>query len=137
MLSTVALMLAGRREAGSAVAPTNATSHWLWGAESLQADRASFRHTLVGYATHHIAAIFWAILYARVYGNRARAQSLPAALTGATAAAAFASVVDYTVTPERLRPGFEHRLSRPALALTFGAFAVGLAAGCLAANRRR
>jgi hypothetical protein len=129
-------MLAGRRQTGSVVAPTNATSHWLWGRESLVADRASFRHTAVGYVTHHLAATFWAILYAWLYGNRPQAQSVPAALTGATAAAAVSCAVDYTVTPERLRPGFEHRLSRPAMTAMYGAFAIGLAAGCLLANRR-
>jgi hypothetical protein len=137
VLSTAALMLAGRHETGSAVAPTNATSHWLWGKESLSADRATLRHTGVGYLTHHLAAIFWATLYAWVYGNRQSAQSIPAALAGATAAAAVSCVVDYTVTPERFRPGFEHRLSKPAMSAMYGAFAIGLAAGCLFANRRR
>jgi hypothetical protein len=137
VLSTAVLMLAGRRETGSFVAPTNATSHWVWGRESLVADRASFRHTAVGYVTHHLAATFWAILYAWLYGNRPKAQSVPAALAGATAAAAVSCAVDYTVTPERLRPGFEHRLSRAAMTAMYGAFALGLAAGCLLANRRR
>jgi hypothetical protein len=136
VLSTAALMLAGRHETGSAVAPTNATSHWLWGKESLAADRATLRHTALGYLTHHLAATFWATLYAWLYGNRPIAQSIPAALAGATAAAAFSCVVDYTVTPERLRPGFEHRLSKPAMSAMYLAFAIGLAAGCLFANRR-
>ena len=137
VLSTVALMLAGRREAGSAVAPTNATSHWLWGRQALAADHASWRHTAVGYLTHHLAAIFWATLYAWLYGNRPGAKSIPGALAGATAASAISCAVDYTVTPERLRPGFEHRLSRPAMAVMYGAFALGLAAGALYANRCR
>jgi hypothetical protein len=137
VLSTVALMVAGRREAGSAVAPTNATSHWLWGSEALAANRVTLRHTALGYLTHHLAAMFWATLYAWLYGNRPSAQSLPAALAGATAASAISCAVDYTVTPQRLRPGFEHRLSRPAMAVMYGAFALGLAAGCLYANRRR
>ena len=34
LLSTLALLALGRRQAGSAVAPLNAVSHWLW------ADRA-------------------------------------------------------------------------------------------------
>lgn len=136
LLSTAALMLAGRHEAGSAVAPTNATSHWLWGRESLAADRASLRHTGVGYVTHHLAATFWATAYAWLRGNRPGAQSVPATLAGALATSVVSCVVDYTVTPERLRPGFEHRLSKPALAVMYGAFAIGLAAGCLLANRR-
>jgi hypothetical protein len=137
LLSTAALMLAGRREAGSAVAPTNATSHWLWGEEALHADRPSLRHTALGFATHHLAATFWAVLYAWLFGNRPRALSIPSALAGATAASALFCAVDYTVTPERLRPGFEHRLSTGAMTVVYGALALGLAAGCLLANRRR
>ena len=137
LLSTAALMLTGRHEAGSAVAPTNATSHWLWGEEALQADRPSLRHTALGFATHHLAASFWAILYAWLFGNRPRARSVPSALVGATAASALFCAVDYTVTPERLRPGFEHRLSTGAMTVVYAALALGLAAGCLLANRQR
>lgn len=137
VLSTAALMLAGRRETGSMVAPTNATSHWLWGEEALAADRPSLRHTALGYLTHHLAATFWATLYAWLFGNRERAQAVSSALAGATAASAIFCAVDYTVTPERLRPGFEHRLSKGAMAVMYGAFAIGMAAGCLLANRGR
>lgn len=137
VLSTAALMHVGRRETGSAFAPTNATSHWLWGAESLRADHPTLRHTAVGYVTHHLAATFWATLHAWWFGNRPDAQSAPAALAGAAVASAISCAVDYTVTPRSLRPGFEHRLSRPALGVMYAAFALGLAAGCLAANRRR
>ena len=38
VLSTCVLAAVGARQAGSAVAPINATSHWLWGDESLHAD---------------------------------------------------------------------------------------------------
>ncbi len=65
VLSVAVLALAGRREAGSAVAPVNAVSHWLWGEDALHENHATVRHTLLGYLTHHLAAIFWAVLYAR------------------------------------------------------------------------
>lgn len=132
VLSIAVLMLAGWRETGSAVAPTNATSHWLWGREALVADRASWRHTAVGYLTHHLAATFWATLYAGWYGRRRNAPSVPVALAGATTAC----IADYTVTPPRLRPGVELRLSTPAMAAMYGALALGFAAGCLLADRR-
>ncbi|KWT94077.1 MULTISPECIES: hypothetical protein [unclassified Variovorax] len=136
VVSTVALALAGRRETGSAVAPTNAISHWLWGGEALAVDRPTLRHTAVGYAIHHLSSTFWAVLYAWLHGNRQDAQTVPKAMAGATVASALACLVDYKATPKRLTPGFEHRLSTGAMALVYGAFAVGLAAGCLAANRR-
>ena len=136
VVSTVALAVAGRRETGSAVAPTNAISHWLWRGEAYAVDRPTLRHTVVGYAIHHLTSTFWAVIYAWLHGNRHEAQTVPKALAGATVAAAVACVVDYKATPKRLTPGFEHRLSTGAMALVYGAFAVGLAAGCLVANRR-
>jgi hypothetical protein len=134
--STLALALAGRRETGSAVAPTNAISHWLWRGEAYAVDGPTLRHTVVGYAIHHLSSTFWAVLYAWLHGNRREAQTVPIAMAGATVAAALACAVDYKATPQRLTPGFEHRLSTGAIALVYGAFAIGLAAGCLAANKR-
>ena len=137
LASTVALMLCGRREAGSAVAPTNSTSHWLWGDQALQVYRPTLRHTALGYATHHASAIFWAVLYAWLHAERRPPQSVPAALASAGAATAVACTIDYTITPRRLTPGFEHHLSKGSMAAVYGLFAVGLAAGCLLAQRGR
>ena len=134
--STAALMLCGRREAGSAVAPTNSTSHWLWGDEALEVYRPTLRHTALGYATHHASAIFWALIYGWLHASRHPAQSAPAALASAGAATALACAVDYTIVPHRLMPGFEHHLSKRSLGVVYGLFAVGLAAGCLLAQRR-
>lgn len=134
--STAALMLCGRREAGSMVAPTNATSHWLWGDQAFDARRSTLKHTALGYATHHASAIFWALIYGWLHASRHPAQSAPAALASAGAATALACAVDYTIIPHRLRPGFEHHLSKRSLAVVYGLFAVGLAAGCLLAQRR-
>jgi hypothetical protein len=134
--STAALMLCGRREAGSMVAPTNATSHWLWGDQAFEVRRPTLRHTALGYATHHASAIFWALIYGWLHASRHPAQSAPAALASAGAATALACAVDYTIVPHRLRPGFEHHLSKRSLGAVYGLFAVGLAAGCLLAQRR-
>ena len=43
---------------------------------------------------------------------------------------------DFRFTPDRLTPGYEHRLSRKALAATYAVFAVGLALGALLTTRR-
>jgi hypothetical protein len=146
VLSTVVLALAGRKEAGSAYAPTNAVSHWLWGAPALHKNQPSWRHTAIGYAIHHGSALMWAMLHARLQSlvrERAREQAREAApgdsaaalpdqpslvpLLGTTAAVtALASLVDLKVAPERLHPGFEHRLSRPALVAVYAAFGLGL-----------
>jgi hypothetical protein len=137
LLSTAVLAVVGRSQAGSAVAPINAVSHWLWGEESLDAQEPSLRHTLTGYMTNHLAAIFWAMLYSRAYGHRNEAKRLPQALAGAAATSAVAYVVDYHLVPKRLTPGYEHRISSGATLATYGALAAGLALGALLLQGQR
>jgi hypothetical protein len=137
IISTVLLAAAGKRQAGSAVAPTNAVSHWLWGDEALRAQAPSWRHTLAGYLTHHAACVFWAALYSRLYGHRDEAKTVPQALAGGIATSAVAYVVDYNMVPKRLTPGFEHRLSPGAMAATYATLAAGFALGALLSGRAR
>lgn len=138
VLSATALAIAGRRETPSATAPINAVSQWLWGRrEALAADEPDGRHTLNGYLIHHLASTFWAVLHAAALRHTGvPARPLPA-LAAAATTSAFAAFVDLKCTPERLTPGFQHRVSSRALAATYGAFAVGLALGCLAMRRGR
>jgi hypothetical protein len=135
VLSTAALGALGALQDGQAAAPLNAVSHWLWGDESLQRDRPSWRHTLVGYLTQHAASVLWASLYARVYGHRPEAKRLPNAIAGGIATSAVAYVVDYTITPKRLTPGYEHRLDGKGMFAVYAALALGFAAGALALRR--
>ena len=136
VLSAAVLALAGRREAGSAAAPINAVSHWYWGDRAFRQQGPDVMHTVVGYATHHSASIFWAALLAW-YLQRHPQRSSPAQLAVASAAtSAIACLVDFRFTPDRLTPGYEHRLSRKALAATYAVFAVGLALGALLTTRR-
>src|SRR5690606_7972128 len=55
LFSAAVLMVTGKRETGSAVAPVNAESHWLWGDESLREDRPTLRHTFTGIVTHQLS----------------------------------------------------------------------------------
>jgi hypothetical protein len=137
VLSAAALAAFGRRQAGSAFAPVNAVSHWLWGDAALREDRPTLRHTLVGAVVHEAASIFWAVLHARAWGERPRAKEPVPALLGAAAATGIACFVDYQLTPKRLTPGFEHRIDRPAMAGVYACFALGLALGSIAAGRMR
>lgn len=130
LLSTAVLMATGKRENRSAVAPVNAESHWLWGEESLREDSPTLRHTLAGIVTHHLSTVFWATLYALVRGER-KTVDVPQALLGGIATSAAAAVIDYTLVPRRLSPGFEHRLSTGAMVGVFAAIAGGIALGAL------
>jgi len=135
--SALTLLIAGRVEPQRPAAPVNAISHWLWGDGALHKDKPTVRHTLTGYLIHHAASIFWALLHAQAWNRRHKAvRPLPAMATAA-ATAGVACFVDFQLTPHRLTPGYEYRLSRPALAGVYASFALGLAVGTLLAGRRR
>ena len=68
-------------------------------------------------------------------GTRLGSKNKALTLAASTAASAVACFTDYQLTPKRLRPGYEERLSRPSLALVYGAFGLGLAAGALLIRR--
>ena len=136
ILSAAALAFCGQRETGSVFAAVNAVSHWLWGDRAARRDDATLKHTVLGYAIHHCSGIFWGVLFERYAARileRRRVASTVAAAAGATAVACF---TDYQLTPHRLQPGYEMRLSRPSLLLVYGTFGIGLAAGALWLRRR-
>lgn len=126
--STFALLWCGRREVNDGAAPLNGPSQWIWGTHAPYCSGFSVRHTVVGYAIHHLASIFWAVAFERFRptGWEAMPAVAAAALTSVTA-----SIVDYQFTPRRFRPGFEKRLSRSSLTLVYAAFAAGLAAAAI------
>lgn len=134
VISTGVLLWFGHRNLGKPFAPTNATSHWLWGdIESFNSLEPTVRHTAVGYGTHHASALMWALFYERLLGDDPeRTSTLVLSAAGMTALAAF---VDYQMTPKRLTPGFEAHLNRSSMLGVFAAIGVGLAAGALL-NRR-
>ena len=134
-VSTLALLWVGRRETGRAAAPLNAVSHWLWGRRALHRDRASPRYTLPGLLIHQGASTFWAAVYQAAFDARLRGRPLPALAAG-SAVSALACFVDFRLTPQRLTPGFEHRLSRGALALVYLSFGLGLALTDVRRRRR-
>lgn len=136
LLSTFVLGAASKFEAGHAAAALNSTSHWLWGDREAKTNDVSMRHTGVGFVTHHASAYFWAVLYERFAGEAAE-RSVPSALAAGLGMAAVACAVDYTLTPRRLTPGFELRLSKPAMAAGFVAFGVGLASAGIQRQQRR
>jgi hypothetical protein len=124
--STMALAICGRRDVRSAATPLNGPSQWIWGSAAPYHDGFSVRHTLVGYAIHHLASVFWATAYERFRPHERRGDVAMAAAVAATA-----SVVDFDFTPHRLRPGFEKRLSQRSLVVVYTAFAAGLAIAAL------
>ena len=137
ILSGLALLIFGARENGSAFAPTNAVSHWLWRGRAFWKDDFSAKYSVLGYLIHHTMSIFWGTIHAAVHGQGKDAGQPAQALARGAATAAAACFVDYQLTPKRLTPGFEHRLSKPALTGVYIAFGAGLALACIALAKKR
>ncbi|UGQ46427.1 hypothetical protein [Massilia endophytica] len=134
--STVALALCGKTDSGSLYGPTNAVSHWLYGDKAFEHDEPSMKYTLAGYAIHHASAMFWAAIFEQLAGKTLDRKNVKSTAAAAAVASAVACFVDYKMTPRRLQPGYEKRLSTGSVTLVYAAFAVGLAAGAMV-NRRR
>lgn len=129
--STAVLAWQGYMRYRKPAAPTNATSHWLWGDDdALLASEPTLRYTGVGYATHHASACMWALFYERWLDEKESPSNFEI-VRDAALMTAIAAFVDYQLTPPRLRPGFEKRLSGAGLVAVFAAFGSGLAAGAL------
>lgn len=134
--TTAALALLARTEGKGAVQRTNSTSHWLHGQEAGSIGEVDAAHTLIGYGTHHISAIFWALPFEAWLATRPT-RTAGQTLTDATMMSAIAAVVDYGMAPRRLTPGWEKVLSKRSIAATYAAMALGLAAGALISQRGR
>lgn len=136
VLSTVAMALVGKRETGSAYAPTNAVSHYVHGDKAGFRDRFSLRYTVPGYLIHHASATFWSFVFERIMGGVLDRKNPAGTLAAAAATSAFAAFTDYRLTPRPLQPGYEQRLSRKALGVVYAGFAIGMAIGAVMARRK-
>ena len=128
LASTAALAGLARLEGRGALQPVNATSHWLTGRGAGAFTRGDLSHTLLGYATHQAATLFWAVLFESWIAPR-RPLAPRTLLRDAAAMSALAALVDYTITPKRFTPGWELVLSKRSMAAAYAAMALGLAAG--------
>ncbi|PTR17030.1 hypothetical protein C8R31_101185 [Nitrosospira sp. Nsp2] len=129
--STISLSMLGKAELDRSAAPVNGPSQWVWGRHAPYQNRFSLRYTIVGYLIHHAASVFWALWYERLRQRLSVAENTAAVLAPAAVIAAAAYTVDFHLTPQRLTPGFEHRLSKRSLLIVYGTFALGLAATAL------
>jgi hypothetical protein len=133
IVSTAALALLAQREGKSAFQPTNATSHWLHGDDAASHREPDIAHTLIGYATHHASALFWAVPF-EIWLAARPPRSTAGLLGNACMMSAIAAAIDYGATPKRLTPGWELVLSKRSMAATYGVMALGLAGGALVAH---
>jgi hypothetical protein len=137
LASAAALMAGSRVRDGSWAGGLNGPSQWLWGESEAYTRQATMRHTAVGYAIHHSTSIFWALLYETIFGGSRKKKPAFQHCTEAVASAATAYVVDYHLTPPRLRPGFEKHVSPTGMVAVYAAFAAGLAITAILRDRYR
>lgn len=136
LVSAGALAAVSKLEGKGALQPTNATSHWLNGDRAADVELPTARHTLVGFVTHLLSAIFWAAPFeAWLAINPPRTPE--ALLRDAAAMAGIAAMVDYGATPKRFTPGWELILSKGGMFVGYAAFTLGLAGGALLSARAR
>jgi hypothetical protein len=136
LVSAAALAALARYEGKGALQPINSTSHWLHGESAARVEQADLAHTAIGFGTHQASAIFWAVLFERWLARRP--PRTPAQmLLEAAGMSAIAAAVDYGLVPKRITPGWEVVLSPRSLVATYGALAVGLAAGALVTQAAR
>ena len=67
---TAALALLAKKEDKGALQPINSTSHWLHGEEASSVRSLDVSHTGLGYGTHHVSALFWAVIFERWLATR-------------------------------------------------------------------
>jgi hypothetical protein len=137
LASAAALMACSAMHEGSAAGGLNGPSQWLWGEAEAYTREATLRHTAVGYAIHHTTSIFWAVLHETIFGGSRRRKPAIQHCAEAAVSAATAYVVDYHLTPRRLRPGFEKHVSSKGMVAVYTAFAAGLAIAAIARDSRR
>jgi hypothetical protein len=135
-LAAAVVALRGLREAGSAAAPINATSHGIWGDVAGTVDTVDAKHTATGLLLNVGAGVFWAFLQELAH-TRVRPRGRAAAAASGFAVAGLAYVVDYHLIPRRLSPGWELRVSQRSVAYGFVALGAALALAGLMSSPRR
>jgi hypothetical protein len=129
------VMTRGALEGGSAVAPVNASTHFVFGREAENSVDVDLRHTPLGLLTNALACIFWAAVYETAFGAAANRGETAKAFLGGAAVAGLAYITDYHIVPRRLSPGWEAHLSKRSLLLAYTALALSLPLRGLARSR--
>jgi hypothetical protein len=133
--SAIVLSICSAIEEHAPAGALNGPSQWLWGEAEAFTRRATLKHTAIGYLIHHASSLFWALLHERAFCGAPRSAARHCIEAAATTAAAY--VVDYSLTPRRLRPGFRKHLGPVSMFAVYAAFAAGLAAAAIVRNRGR
>lgn len=121
--TSAVILIASKVENDDPWAAVNCIAHIVDGDDKTQPVHFSPRESLLGLGINTVAMLTWAVLYeGAIAALRLRPTPALAALT-----ALKAWVIDYKIVPKRYTPGIEKRLSPPAVACSYLAFAAALA----------
>ena len=130
--AVAAIMTLAKAEGKPALAPVNASSHWLWGDKAGRQTEADLEHTGIGGATNICAGLMWGGLLGAHFQRR-RPTSVGIVRDGAVMGA-IAGLLDYGLLPRRLSPGWELVLSGRSVVLGMASMAAGAVIGGFAAR---
>jgi hypothetical protein len=133
LLSAVVLAMRSNVENGAPLQPINATSHWLLGDEAASREEFDKVATPIGFGTHQLSAVFWALLFERLRGDD---PTRGTTLVSAVATSVVAAGVDYGIVPKRITPGWELVVSNKSLVSAFVALGTGFVLSGLLSTRR-
>lgn len=136
--TTASLLWFGSRHARTPWAPLDAVSHIAWGDRAFARDELDVRHTLVGLLLNPSAVASWSALHALIVSRPMQTRdAIPFAIAAGAAVAATAYLVDFSLVPERLSPGFQWKLPKRPVRKVYVMLAASLAAGSLLARAVR
>lgn len=135
VVSSVILVACGKAERGDPSRPLNGPSQWVWGRHAPFVQGFSVKHTVVGYAIHHAASMFWALLFARLRPRRDR-NNFPDVVAASALITTIAYIADFKLVPTRVSPGFQRQLTKRCLYAAYAGFAFGLVIGALGSSER-
>lgn len=130
--SVAAISLLAKAEEKPALAPVNASSHWLCGDEEASNSGFAPGPTSVGTATNLGAGMMWGgLLGAHLQRKHRKRHEI---VRDGIVMGAIASLLDYGLLPRRLSPGWELALSARAVVLGMAGMTGGAILGGLLAR---
>jgi len=70
LISSAAIAVCSKIEAGAYARGANATSHWIWNERAHRQQKPSWRYTATGLAIHQASSIFWGVLFETLLQQR-------------------------------------------------------------------
>lgn len=119
--SAAMLALLGLRRKRPA-AGINGPSQWIYGRFAASHKGFDLRHTMTGYLVHHASSFLWG----SVFESPPMRAGIRNSAARAVVVSTLAATVDYTIVPQRFRPGFEAHFRPRQIVWVYAAFAAGL-----------